>query len=252
MNRDDLTILEQRLGLSLPDPYREALLAGVTIGVSDPAPYFHQDVKELLILNLELRMAPCDDSFCGKSWPAQFICIGEDECGNYYSIAADDPHCAVQFFDHEADAFEEAATSLLKYFEYISDLSDRMAAVMGDRDGSSAESTHQSPPSSDVVVARTEEPRESVLDPILMSEWTSFVESDPELELRGFRTMVNPFTKEEERIGCPGLAVLDGATAAQEFQFAFGRVVVRRPGPAALQKLNQAAKALNAKVITGW
>jgi hypothetical protein len=38
----------------------------------------------------------------------------------------------------------------------------------------------------------------------------------------------------------------------QEFQFAFGRVTVRRPGPAALEKLNQAAKKLNAKVITGW
>lgn len=253
MTNVDLTTIEQRLSLSLPKKYRQALLAGVKVDGFDPSPYFEQDAKEILISNLELRMAPRDDAFAGARWPEKYICIGSDECGNYYSISADDPNCTVTFFDHEADAFEPQSKSLSAFFRFIADLFKRVPPrLMRAADDDEPIDVRKMMPTPDAFIARTEKLRDSVLNPITLAEWTAFVESDADLQLRGFRTMVNLFTNEEHRSSCPGLATLGSGTAQQSFEYALGRILIRRPSENALAKLEQAAKALNAKVITGW
>jgi hypothetical protein len=251
MTSNELDVIEQRLCLVLPERYRRALLKGLPIRGGDPEPYFIHDFKELLIQNLELRMCSSSDAFAGGRWPNYYVCIGHDGCGNYYCINSNDLTCAVLFFDHEADAFEVVSENLDAYADYITDLNESVAAYIVYN--SHVEDRTAIPSMSpDVVLTRANSPRESILEPITLEEWTSFVRNDSDLEMRGYRLMTNPFTKLETRLDSPGLAVLVGEGNSQEFIFMFGRVVVRRPGIAALAKLEHAAVALNANVLKDW
>ena len=251
MNHDELAMIEQRLAVQFPRPYRDSLLKGVRIGEYDPEPYFHQDSTELLIANLELRMFPGRGVFAGAAWPSNQICIGKDGCGNYYSISVTDAQCAVWIFDHEANRFETISDNLDHYFAYISELINRTAVLFGGRTliGTPVAAVEPSP---DAVLARSRTPRESVLNPISMDEWAAFVDSDADLEMQGYRTRKNPFTGGEIRIDYPGLATMHDRSHVYEFLFAFGRIIVTRPAPAVLAKLEQAAVALNGRVLTGW
>ncbi|MCA9028984.1 MAG: SMI1/KNR4 family protein [Planctomycetaceae bacterium] len=251
MNSEDLTLIETRLALKLPAAYRDALLAGVELNSSAPEPYFQQDATELLITNLELRMSPNQDAFDGGAWPADGICIGDDGSGNIYFIRANDEKCAVECYDHETGEFEAVSDSLEGYFAYIENLLRTMAAITGGR-GPSIDSPPVAEHKSGAAIVRTATLRESVLNPISMEEWTAFVESDAELEMRGYRSIVNPFNREEIRTESPGLAVMQEDDSNQEFEYTCGRIMVRRPSHAALAKLDEAASVLNAKVLTGW
>ena len=122
MTSDDIRIIEQRLCVTLPPAYRQALLNGITIGGADPDIHFLQDPKELLIVNLELRAARRQNAFAGARWPNAFVCIGVDGCGNYYAVDAGQTEGGVLFFDHEADRFETKAKSLRDYFSHLADL----------------------------------------------------------------------------------------------------------------------------------
>jgi hypothetical protein len=249
MTPNDISTIEERLRVTLPNPYRQALLSGVAITGTDPAPYFQQSARELLITNLELRMVPRQDAFGGAPWPSRFVWIGADGCGNSYCIDADDPHCAVRFFDHETNSFETISGNLSGFFAHLADLFARVPRPVGHGDvPARAPSAQQSP---HAVVARTDFWRESVLDPISTAEWAAFVDADSELQMRGYRVLVNPFTKAEVRVDSPGLAIMNDGGTMREFQHGFGRVSVRRPGAAALEKLKHAAAALNAKLIFG-
>lgn len=242
----DIATIEERLGVALPENYADALRAGVLLNDQPPGRYFYQDAIEILIANLELRMCPRSNAFGGADWPFDSICIGDDECGNYFCIGADDPTCQVLIFNHEENGFEPIAASLRQYLADIASMLANLEAYRPEQ-GLSDEPQQQTRPSSDAVVARTRKPRESVLDPITREEWEAFVAGDPDLQMIGYRTGVNPFTNEEVRFEAPGLAVL--SKEASSFQYAFGRITVDRPGPAALAKLEQIAQAFGANVI---
>ena len=243
MNHDELAAIEERLGVRLPGAYRDSLLRGVRIADGDPDLYFQQDPNELLISNLELRMFPGTGVFAGAAWPIDQICIGNDGCGNYYSISTGDPNCAVWFFETISPTLDED-------FAYLADLFQRVAILRENR-------APVDPPARtvvldpDAVVARSKTPRESVLNPISLDEWSAFVDSDADLKMREYSSMLNPFTGGELRIEYPGLAVMHVGDRVYEFKYIFGRIVARRPAPAALAKLEQAAVALNGRVLTG-
>jgi hypothetical protein len=246
---DELAAIEGRLAVRFPQPYRDSLLRGVRIGDDDPDLYFQQDPNELLISNLELRMFPGTGVFAGAAWPIDHI--GNDGCGNNYSICTADPQCAVWFFDHEANAFETISANLDEYFAYLADLFHRVAILRQNR----APVDPPVPavvPDPDVTLARSKTPRESVLNPISMDEWAAFVDADADLKMRGYSAMLNPFTGGELRIEYPGLAVMQVGDRVYEFNLIFGRIVARRPAPAAIAKLEEAAVALNGRVFTGW
>lgn len=249
MNIQDLQNIESRLALLLPDAYRELLLKGVTLDGSLPEPYLKQEVKELLITNLQLRMTPRKDAFAGAAWPSKYVCIGDDGCGNYYCIAADDPGCEVFLFDHDENAFMPVSGNLREYIEYISNLFESVAAIKGNR-ADSLEVPKKATPSDDAVISRTDDPRESVLNPISLEEWTAFVAADADLEMRGYARMINRFTNEERRFDWPGMAVLHAGKKDHEFIYAYGQISVRKPDRTALKKLKQVAASLNAKLIT--
>lgn len=248
MTPDELAEVEGRLSLSIPDWYRQTLLRGVLIEGRDPHPYVYLSAKELLITNLTLRMSPRPDAFCGGPWPADLLCIGDDGCGNFYCIRVEGSDKSVLLFDHEADEFEAVAKSLTAHFAQLAGLFRRFSQSGGteaetDDTGNDVSRT--------ASVARANDPRESVLNPISLEEWTRFVQSDPDLEMRGYRRMIDPFSKAEKRLSRPGLAVLQASGGEQPLEYAFGRITVVNPSPAMLEKLRGAAQALNAKLSVG-
>jgi len=246
MTIDDLKNLESYLGLTLPTAYAHALLTGVTIPGAEPGLYFQQDAKSLLIANLELRMAVRKDTFCGTPWPPQMISIGDDGCGQTYCISADDPSCAVQCLEEEP---ETVVPDLPAFFEYISNLFGGAPVIMGRApiveilDPAIEEPTK-------VFIARTTNPRESVLDPISLDEWTAYVDVDPELQMQSYRIVINPFTFQQSQLPCPGLAVL-GSDPTQQFHYDLGRIEASRPGPEVMEKRRQTAVSLKARFLAG-
>lgn len=170
MNHNDLATIEQRLGLTLPEAYSQLLIKRVAINGLNLEPYLQQDQRELLIQNHELRMYPVPNGFGGASWPDNYICIGNDGCGNYYCISSDDPSCAVLFFDHEADLFELISENLPDYIKYITDLLSRVHNNSPSDVDESSRNGKSMPPSPDAVVTRAETPRECVLNPITFEE----------------------------------------------------------------------------------
>lgn len=245
MTPDELVEVERRLSLSIPDWYRQTLLRGVRIEGRDPHPYVYSSAKELLITNLTLRMSPRPDAFCGGSWPADLLCIGDDGCGNYYCIRVGGSEKGVLIFDHEVDEFETVAKSLAAHFAQLADLFRRFPPS----EGSVSTADEDEPEATkEACVTRSDDPRESVLNPILIEEWTRFVDSDPDLEMRGYRRMIDPFKKSEKRIPRPGLAVLRTSSREEQFEYAFGRITVINPSPRALEKLRFVAETLVVKL----
>lgn len=250
MTLDELHDIERRLSVTLPDAYRKALLDGVSISGSSPDPYFFCEWRELVLTNLELRMPPIPNCFCGREWPLSYVCIGNDGCGNYYAIDCNDPCCSVRFFDHESDTFEVKARTLPEFFSWLGKLFQSVSALRHAtaRLENRPPGRIRLPPTA--FVTRAEDPRESVLHPIPLLEWTSFVTADADLELRECRTLTNSFNGEEHRSAVPGLAIFKDRQYSDEFNYVYGRIVVRRPSPAAIDKLKHTAEILNARFAT--
>lgn len=242
MTPDDISTIEKRLNFTLPDTYRETLLTGVLVDGADPAPYFLQDPKELMISNLELRFLEGRHKFGDACWSETDINIGSDMGENYYGLRLDDPQCAVRSFSYDDGAYEIRYQSLPEFFDYLADLFQKHPQLKSPP--SAAES-----PWLDMSVTRTKVPRESVLDPILLEEWTAFVIADPDLELRGFEMRNNPFTNQQIRLDDPGLAVLTVGESEKKFLYRYGRITVSNPDSEVIAKLQQAAAALDACVM---
>lgn len=242
MTPDDIATIETRLGVTLPDLYREMLLDGVLIDGADPSPFFLQHPKAILVYNLELRIVESRFKFGDACWSETDINIGNDAGENYYGLRLDDPQCPVRGYSLDDGEYRIRYPSLPAFFEELTERFRKYPQL-------------KSPPvyessSTEMAVARTEVPQESILDPISLEEWTAFVEADPDLELRGFEMRYNPFKSQRYRSDDPGLAVLTAGDSEQKFKYLYGRITVRNPSPEAIAKLQQAAEALNARVIS--
>ena len=252
MTLDDLHDIERRLSVTLPAAYRKALLDGVFVSGSSPEPYFFGEWRELVLTNLELRMPPIPNCFCGREWPLSYVCIGNDGCGNYYAIDCNDPCCSVRFFDHEADTFEIKVQTLPDFFSWLGKLFQSVSTLRH----TTARLENRPPgrirPNPAAFVTRAEDPRESVFHPIALLEWTSFVTADADLELREYMTLATRINGEEIRLAIPGLAVFRDRQYSDEFRYVYGRIVVHRPSPAAIDKLKHTAEMLNARFATNW
>jgi hypothetical protein len=104
MTDDDLTRFSVETGLCLP--------RDIAVLVSK-APWLEGSVERLITLNSDVRVAP-------TSWPEDHVVIGEDRCGNYWSVLRPDTHppmppaeySAVWFYDHDRGTHAEAYPSI--------------------------------------------------------------------------------------------------------------------------------------------
>jgi hypothetical protein len=59
----------------------------------------------------------------GDPWPEDHIVIGEDQCGNYYSVLRPDKHKAnfdvVWFYDHDTATQEEYQSSIANFLNHV-------------------------------------------------------------------------------------------------------------------------------------
>ncbi|MBL9080164.1 MAG: SMI1/KNR4 family protein [Planctomycetales bacterium] len=254
MTEADIRLIENRLGLTLPQDYRDRLLAGVRINGHLPEPYFVQDRDDLLVDNVHVRdwMGAIFDD---KPWPRNLFCIGNDGCGDYYAISTDDVRCSVIFWDHETGELTEDAANLDEYFARIDKLcrfssTEPPAEVEADEPSDTRRNPFGGPDMA--VLTRADKPRFSALDPISLAEWEAFVKADGELQLKNFKTAKNPFTGEERRIEQPGQATLTTGSTVDEFRYGWGDVKIDRPSRKAIEKLKTAAARLGAKLWTNF
>lgn len=97
MTNDDVTKIEERLGLRLPEAYRQFVtpypipaLAGNT------ETELWDDAERLVSLNLELRAG----SNIRKAWPAHLFCVGELDGESYVAIDVRETNAPVWWVDH--------------------------------------------------------------------------------------------------------------------------------------------------------
>lgn len=101
----------------------------------------------------------------------------------------------------------------------------------------------------DVHITRAPEWYESDTTPIALEEWLAYVASDAEMRLDGFAEARNPKTGEIIRIESPGLSVWTAWSAGTAWMdHCDGRVVVKNPDTAILQKMCAIAKHFGARV----
>ena len=142
------------------------------------------DPKTLLVLNLELREA--DLEYYGFD---RFYLSG-DGCGNYYFCDGNLESKKVFLLAHDPEGIEQVNVDLTTFLH---------------------SATQENPiynllSESEIVIAKSEMPGESILSPIHMREWLDVLENTKGIEHKGYREMINPFTGEATHLDKPGLA----------------------------------------------
>jgi hypothetical protein len=156
---------------------------------------FYADPDWLIVKNLQLR-AEYPDAY-GTPWPVRNLAIADALCGDYDCLdVGENPTRAVLYHDHETGKFSESfPTFKMKVDKAVKPLTPKVYRWESDIKGEG------------LVVARTDEPWKSILNPIGLTEWERYVKSDPEMKLVGYsREGRNPFTGEKMRLKSPGFA----------------------------------------------
>jgi hypothetical protein len=104
MTDNDVKLIEARLGVALPERYKDAALAGQ---LKDP---IHDDSQSIIAINTAFRAGEFGD----QQWRPSLIAFGHDGAGNYYCFDSDAFDSGIYMRDHETleitkeyDTFDE-------------------------------------------------------------------------------------------------------------------------------------------------
>lgn len=128
MTQADIARIEAELGISLPAPYCEFVLAypqslreaKFAYNQEPASASFVFDNPQLVIdLNRGMR-EPGLLVMDGETapWPNEYLIIGADGGGNYWCVKLGGRSKAVWFFEHEEGVIERQSTSLLEHERY--------------------------------------------------------------------------------------------------------------------------------------
>lgn len=170
--------LERRLAGNVPRAYVELIRTESAASLIQRG----FDPKTLLVLNLELR--DVGDHLDARD---RFFLNG-DGCGNYYFTALEFGADCVLLWAHDPPGIEAPEQTLASYLHTAEQTCRIDWPVHPGR----------------LYICRTSAYAESILDPIDLSEWVTAVESNDDLEYRGYREGKNPFTGEVIRFHSPG------------------------------------------------
>jgi SMI1-KNR4 cell-wall len=91
MTQEEIASIEANLDVVLPQPYKEAALAG---RFADP---IHDDAKSIIAINFAFRAGDYGDN----GWRNNLVAIGHDGGGNYFCLDTDSFDSVVYVRDHE-------------------------------------------------------------------------------------------------------------------------------------------------------
>lgn len=91
MTSNDITFIQEQLGITLPLPFVEAALSGA---LNDP---LHDDPGSIVGINRSFR----GGDFGDKDWNKNLLAFGHDGCGNYFCINVQNIDAGVFIRDHE-------------------------------------------------------------------------------------------------------------------------------------------------------
>lgn len=77
--------------------------------------HFLNSLDSLQELNRRIRTEGVEWSIQGESWPARFLAIGEDGCGNCFAIDTTSETDSVYFFDHAEGTMDPFASNLQEF-----------------------------------------------------------------------------------------------------------------------------------------
>ncbi|MFH0261382.1 SMI1/KNR4 family protein [Vibrio barjaei] len=122
MKSEELSRIERKTGIVLPQSYKQALLNYPEDLVDTEAEDYHflTDADEIISENLEVRVS----GYFGEKWPERYFIIGHNGCGDYYVISHTSTEFSVGFTDHNkmecklfADSLDEFVEKVLNEFE---------------------------------------------------------------------------------------------------------------------------------------
>jgi hypothetical protein len=176
-----------------------------------------------------------------RSW--HFLDIGGDGCGNVYCMVGNDPNSdALWLWEHDPpNGFvENKRCTLRNYFDHGWTLAARPDPFA-------------TRPAGGRLIARSNHPLRSMLNPITISEWRDYVLRDPDLELDEYTEVTNPFTNDKSLSArYPGRAKLTLNGVSRRIRWLAGRIEMERFPPVApehKQKMQQIANELGASVF---
>ncbi|MHC4875307.1 MAG: SMI1/KNR4 family protein [Planctomycetota bacterium] len=108
----DLDYVAEALGVELPEEYIDFAQSLAESGVEPPIlnGMLETDAEQIISLNERLWFAI---PLAGlNQWPADYLVIGDDGCGNYFIADDSQDTVPVLFYDHEADSISRCADSL--------------------------------------------------------------------------------------------------------------------------------------------
>jgi hypothetical protein len=128
MELADLERFEQTLGYPLPPEI---------MSVAGRSPHLEKDVDRLIELNRDVRTPGTPwIGEAGDPWPDDHVVIGEDQCGNYYSVLRTDRFAAdpapVWFLDHEVGTLEQQHDSVSSFQLYLEETFPPEVFTVGD------------------------------------------------------------------------------------------------------------------------
>jgi hypothetical protein len=123
MTESELSDIEERLAVALPDDYRSFMLryppglasAKKDLGWVQESPSQRQLVDDAALLaglNEDVRRPGTPWTAGDGPWPDRYFVIGEDLCGNYWCIDLAVGGAGVWSYDHDTGGFERQFGSL--------------------------------------------------------------------------------------------------------------------------------------------
>lgn len=98
MNSSDFEHIEQALGLTLPQAYRQVL---ISYPFAQDTQIYDRDLFESAAGIIDQNQIYRQGGFFGQKWPAHYLIIGRDTFGNLHFINLNQPDSPVYFADHE-------------------------------------------------------------------------------------------------------------------------------------------------------
>jgi len=130
IRKDDLNLLQVMLGVRLPEDYQKVLLAYPQwlsilrrdMGWKQESPADREllnDPWQLLKDNHCVRMLRTPWTEDDGPWPDRYFVVGNNECGDYWTLNLSEPGSSIYFYDHEKGLFTKQFDTVDAFADWL-------------------------------------------------------------------------------------------------------------------------------------